>query len=165
MSKVPKDIELVRPDGSKFKVLFSPLTSGRLEKAQKLLSMYSDVRHRAREVLRIFDASPEVVLLDPTLSPVLPILEKYSKKELTREEISEKLEAVLGAGMTFAHRSGNTATLRALVRNMVLISGLSTEDAALVLSEADSEFWQGQDPDLMRDTGENFRGLVLDKSR
>jgi len=164
MSKDPKNIELVRPDGSKFTALFSPLTSGRMEKAQKILAGYSDFKHRAREILRIFDASPEAVLLDPTLTPILPLIEKHMKGELTREVTSDKLETVLSAGLTFAHKANNTAALRALVRNMCLISGLTNEDAALIQSEADSEFWQGQEAGLMRDTGENFRALILANS-
>lgn len=160
---------------SEFEVYISAWTAGKMDKAQQLLAGqkakgdkeavagYTAPDHRVKEIVQLFELSPDVVKEDTkSFGVLLPTLLKLENGELTKEQVTEKLVAVLKSTITLEDRIQNGRILRELVRLMCLESELTDGQKKLIKSDIDSEFWENQDAELLRDTGENFRSYVME---
>lgn len=158
---------------AEFEVFISAWTAGKMDKAQRLLAGqkatkdapavpgYTAPEHRVNDIINAFEVAPEICKEDEGLKSLLPVLLKMEAGEITREATAAKLSAVLSTSMTLDDEIHNGRILRELVRLMCLESDLTNSQTKLIKSDIDSEFWQNQDAELLRDTGENFRAYVM----
>lgn len=148
-----------------FDVFISAWTAGKMDKAQELLSKYSDPAFRVNDIIATFETVPDFCREQEGMKIFLPLLEKMASGELTKEQVIEKITSMLKATITIENKRQNGAILRELVRLMCLESGLTPDQIKAIKSPIDSDFWAGQDAELMRDTGENFRSYVAEYSK
>ena len=148
-----------------FDVFISAWTAGKMDKAQELLSKYSDPAFRVNDIIATFETVPDFCREQEGMKIFLPLLEKMASGELTKEQVIEKITSMLKATITIENKRQNGAILRELVRLMCLESGLTPDQIKAIESPIDSDFWAGQDAELMRDTGENFRSYVAEYSK
>lgn len=145
-----------------FDVFISAWTAGKMDKAQELLSKYSDPAFRVNDIIATFETVPDFCREQEGMKIFLPLLEKMAIGELTKEQVIEKITNMLKATITIESKRQNGVILRELVRLMCLESELTSEQIKAIKSPIDSDFWQAQDAILMRDTGENFRIYVTE---
>lgn len=148
-----------------FDVYISAWTAGKMDKAQELLSKYSDPAFRVNDIIATFETVPDFCREQEGMKIFLPLLEKMAIGELTKEQVIEKITNMLKATITIESKRQNGVILRELVRLMCLESELTSEQVKAIKSPIDSDFWQNQDAELMRDTGENFRSYVAEYSK
>ncbi len=148
-----------------FDVYISAWTAGKMDKAQELLSKYSDPAFRVNDIIATFETVPDFCREQEGMKIFLPLLEKMQSGELTKEQVIEKITSMLKATITIENKRQNGAILRELVRLMCLESELTSDQIKAIKSPIDSDFWQNQDAELMRDTGENFRSYVAEYSK
>lgn len=148
-----------------FDVYISAWTAGKMDKAQELLSKYTDPAFRVNDIIATFETVPDFCREQEGMKIFLPLLEKMASGELTKEQVIEKITNMLKATITIENKRQNGAILRELVRLMCLESELTSEQIKAIKSPIDSDFWAGQDAELMRDTGENFRSYVAEYSK
>ena len=148
-----------------FDVFISAWTAGKMDKAQELLSKYSDPAFRVNDIIATFETVPDFCREQEGMKIFLPLLEKMQSGELTKEQVIEKITSMLKATITIENKRQNGAILRELVRLMCLESELTPDQIKAIKSPIDSDFWQNQDAELMRDTGENFRSYVAEYSK
>lgn len=147
-----------------FDVIISAWTAGKVDKAQELLSKYSDPAFRVNDIIATFNTVPEFCEEQESMKIFLPLLKKMHTGELTEEAVAGKITDMLKATITMEMKRQNGVILRELVRLMCLESDLTNDQIKLIKSPVDSDFWQAQDADLMRDTGQNFRSYVTEYS-
>lgn len=147
-----------------FDVYISAWTAGKMDKAQELLSKYTDPAYRVNDIIATFETVPDFCREQESMKIFLPLLEKMANGELTKEQVIEKITSMLKATITIENKRQNGVILRELVRLMCLESELTSDQIKAVKSPIDSDFWQNQDAALMRDTGENFRSYVAEYS-
>lgn len=147
-----------------FDVYISAWTAGKVDKAQELLSKYSDPAFRVNDIISTFNTVPEFCEKQESMKIFMPLLKKIHSGELSEAQVAEKITSMLKATITMEMKKQNGVILRELVRLMCLESELTNEQIKAIKSPIDSDFWQGQDAILMRDTGENFRSYVAEYS-
>jgi hypothetical protein len=177
ISKDIKDIKLSYTDGDgkivEFTVLFSSFTSGKMDKAQTLLGGYADkvtkewnagyydIDYMCASIIEQYETLPTAFAEKEEFKPLLPLFEKYTKGEISKEDIAKKIKVVIKGEFTYSRKARNTVIQRELVKLMALESQLTKEQIELVKSD---EFWCAQNAELIRDTGEFFRSKVLEHS-
>ena len=158
-------VQEIKGQQVEFGVFISAWTAGKMDKAQELLSKYSDPAFRVNDIIATFETVPDFCREQEGMKIFLPLLEKMQSGELTKEQVIEKITSMLKATITIENKRQNGAILRELVRLMCLESGLTPDQIKAIKSPIDSDFWAGQDAELMRDTGENFRSYVAEYSK
>jgi hypothetical protein len=178
ISKDIKDIKLTYTDGggkvAEFTALFSPFTSGKMDKAQALLGGYADkvtkewnagyydIESMCSSIIEQYETLPTAFAEKEEFKPLIPLFDLYTKGETSRDELIKKIKIVIKGEFTYSRKARNTVILRELVKLMTLESQLTKEQIELIKSD---EFWCDQDAELIRDTGEFFRSKVLEYSR